>query len=131
MADIDITPTALVLNTMSADILDTNGVAIANASANVFSIKADGRAGARLLIKFLADGSGDTVVIKAGDRPPSQLAGLGDLSLVLAASDVRYIIVEAARFMQDDGTINVTCGDDGTTCKVFEFASETPHAMNP
>lgn len=131
MADVDITPTALVLNAFSADILDADGTAISNASANVFSIKADGRAGARLLLKFLSDASGDTVVIKAGDRPPSPLAGLGDLSKVLAANDVRYVIVEAARFMQDDGTIDVTCGDDGTTCKAFEFASETPHALNP
>ncbi|KKL84937.1 hypothetical protein LCGC14_1959740 [marine sediment metagenome] len=131
MADVDITPTSLVLNTVSADILDTDGTAISDATNNVFSIKADGRGADRLLLKFLSDSSGDTVVIKAGDRPPALLAGVGDLSLTFAANDVRYIVVESARFMQDDGTINVTCGDDGTTCKAFELGISTPHPLNP
>jgi len=131
MADTAVTPTALVLNAMSADILDAGGTAIGTAATDTFSIAADGRSGARLLLKFLVDASGDTITILAGDRPPSPLAGLGNLDLVLAANDVRYIIIEAARFMQDDGTIRVDCTDDGTTCKAFEFASETPHALNP
>ncbi len=129
--DVDITPTSLVLNTFSADILDTDGTAITDEAANQFSIKADGRGADRLLLKFVANGSGDTVVIKAGDRPPALLAGLGDLTQVLAISDVRYVVVESARFMQDDGTITVTCSDDGTTCKAFELGISTPHPLNP
>ena len=131
MADVDITPTSLVLNVASADILDSGGTSISNASANEFIIAADGRGADRLLLKFLTDGSADTVVIKAGDRPPALLAGLGDLSITLAGSDVRYIVVESARFMQDDGTITVTCGNNATTCKAFELGISTPHPLNP
>lgn len=129
--DVDITPISLVLNVQSADTDDTDGTSISNASANQFSIKADGRGANRLLLKFLTDGSADTVVIKAGDRPPALLAGLGDLSLTLDGLDVRYIIVESARFMQDDGTITVTCGNNATTCLAFELGISTPHPLNP
>src|SRR5687767_4460301 len=118
MATTAITPTALVMNTMSADILDADGVA-ADTPSDGWAIAAGGRNGDHLLLKFLADGTGDTVTIKAGDRPPSARAGLGDLALVLAASDVRYIVVEAARFLQDDGSITAICTDAGTTCKAF------------
>lgn len=118
MAVTVITPTTLVMNTESADILDGDGT-VATTPADGFSIAAAGLNGDRLLLKFLADGTGDTVVIVAGDRPPSQRAGLGNLSIVLAASDVRYICVEAARFLQDDGTILATCTDAGTSCKAF------------
>lgn len=118
MATTAITPTTLVLNTMSADILDADGVA-ADTVGDGWAIAAGGLNGDRLLLKFLADGTGDTVTIKAGDRPPSQRADLGDLALVLAASDVRYICVEASRFLQSDGTITAICTDTGTTCKAF------------
>ena len=119
MADVAVTPTALVINVASADILDADGVAIANASANTFAIAAGGQAGSHLLLKFFDDGSSDTVVILAGDRPPSQRVDLGNLSITMAASDARYIVIETGRFLQDDGTIRVTCGDDGMECKAF------------
>ena len=119
MADVAITPTTLAINTASADILDADGVAIASASANTFVIAAGGRAGGLLTLKFFDDGSGDTIVIKAGDRPPSQRVDLGDLSFTMAASDCKYIVIETGRFLQDDGTIHVTCGDDGMECKAF------------
>lgn len=131
MADRAVTPTALVLNAESDDIKDADGVSISTAATDQWVVAADGRSGARLLLKFLVDSDGDTIVITAGDRPPSPLAGLGDLSLVLVASEVRYIIIEAARFMQNDGTIIITCSDDGSTCYAFEYASETPHELNP
>ena len=124
IADVAITPTVLVTNAISADILDADGVAIASASANVFAIAAGGLAGGRLLLKFFDDGSSDTVVILAGDRPPSQRVDLGNLSITMAASDCRYIVIEAGRFLQDDGTIRVTCGDDGMECKAFTLPAE-------
>ncbi len=119
MATTAITPEVLVMNTRSADLPDAGGVAngiVATTPADGWVIAAGGNNGDRLILKFLADGSGDTVTIKAGDRPPSSRAGLGDLSVVLAASDVRFICVEAARFLQDDGTIIATCTDAGTSC---------------
>lgn len=119
MADIAITPTTLALNTMSADILDTDGVAIADAAANVFAIAVGGRSGNQVVLKFWDDSSGTTVTILAGDNPPSHRAGLGNLVLTLAANDVRYIAVEASRFLQDDGTIRATASDNGTECSAF------------
>lgn len=119
MAVTVITPTQLVLDTPSADILDSDGT-VATTPADGFSIALGtrGRIGS-LIIKLLADGSGDTVVFKAGDQPPAMRAGLGDLSVVLAASDVRYIVIESARFMQDDNTVLATCTDAGTSMRVF------------
>ena len=118
MATTAITPTELVINTVSADILDADGTA-ATTPADGWVIAAAGHSGDRLLLKFLAGASGDTVTITAGDRPPAQREGLGTLAIVLAASDVRYICIEAARFLQDDGTIEAVCTDTGTTCKAF------------
>lgn len=129
MADVAITPVELTINTKSGDILDADGVAIANAGANEFVIDGGGIAGARLLIKFFDGGAaGDTVVFTQGDRPPSQRADLGEtgteiddggLDLTLAADDVRYIVVEAGRFLHDDGKIRATCGDNATECLAF------------
>ena len=118
MATTAITPTPLVMNTVSADLPDASGTA-ATTPADGWVIDADGLNGDRLLLKFLADDTGDTVVIAAGDNPPSHRAGLGSLSIVLAANDVRYVTVEAGRFVQNDGAIHATCGDAGTTCRAF------------
>lgn len=119
MADVAVTPTALVLDTESADILDTDGTAITDAANNTWAIAAGGRHGSLLLLKFWDDGTGTTITILAGDRPPSQRAGLGDKTITLAANDVRYIVVEAARFLQDDGTIRATATVNGAEAKAF------------
>ncbi len=119
MATTAITPTPLVVNVMSADILDAAGT-VATTPSDGWVIAAP--AGVRdtlLVLKFLVNGSGDTITIKAGDRPPSQRTGLGDLALVLAASDVRYIVIDPSRFLQDDGTLLVTATDAGSTCYAF------------
>src|SRR3990172_10175194 len=108
MADVAVTPTTLVLNTVSADILDTDGTAIgAGFATDQWAIDAGARSGHQIVLKFWDDGSGCTITINAGDRPPSQRADLGNLSFVMAASDVRQICVEASRFVHDDGKIRV------------------------
>lgn len=50
-----------------------------------------------------------TVTVKAGDNPPAFRAGLGDLAVVVGTAGLhrQIIIVETARFLQDDGTINI------------------------
>jgi hypothetical protein len=121
MAETAITPTDLALNVESADILDAGGTA-ANTPTDGWSIPLGvGYTSDQLLLKFLADASGDTVTVVAGANPPAKLAGLGNLSIVLAASDVRYIVVDGARFLRADGTILATCVDAGTTCKAFRM----------
>jgi len=127
MAVTEITPTELEINTKSADILDADGT-VATTPAHGWQINAGGMNGDRLLLKVLADASGDTVVFTQGVRPPSQRADLGatgteiddgGLDLTLAASDVRYICVEISRFGDDEGHIHCVCTDAGTSCKAF------------
>ena len=118
MATTAITPTPLVRDVMSADILDAAGT-VATTPADGWVIAAPVAPDVDLLLKFLVDASGDTITIVAGDRPPSHLSGLGNLALVLAASDVRYIMIEKGRFLQDDGTFLATATDAGTTCYAF------------
>lgn len=115
----NISLTQLALNTASADITDADGT-VASTPADGWAIAMGARAfPEKVILKFLADGSGDTVTIKAGDKPPSERAGLGDLAITLAANDVKYIVVESARFLQDDNTIFAVCTDAGTTCRAF------------
>lgn len=121
MADVAITPVDPTFNTRSAD-LPAAGTAISNASANTFIIAAAGRCNGDIVLFFEADGSGDTVTITAGDRPPAQDADYGDDTIVLAADDLRAYI-PTGRFIQDDSTIEATCTDDGTKC----YALIIPH----
>jgi len=121
MAETDITPTALSINTVSADILDTDG-AVATTPTDGWNVLALGHSGDRLLLKFWDDGNTATCTIKAGVRPPAQREGLGDLAVVLAANDVRYICVEGSRFLRANGTILVIpsgTGSAATECKAF------------
>ena len=119
MAVTAITPTVLALNTFSADILDGDGV-VADTPADGWEITlGTGITPERLILKFLVNGSGDTITVTTGDQPPAALAGLAALSQVMAASDVRYVVLEGARVLQDDGKIIVTCTDAGSTCKAF------------
>lgn len=119
MATTAATPTSLTVNTASASLTDAAQGVVATTPADGWVIAATGIGGDRLLLKFAADASGDTVVIVAGDRPPSQRSGLGNLSITLGASEVKYVAVEAGRFLQDDGTLLATCGDAGTRCSAF------------
>ena len=128
MATTAITPIVLVVDTMSADLLDGGGT-VATTPADGWVIAGPLAPNTMLLLKFLVDGSGDTITIVAGDRPPSHRSGLGNLALVLAASDVRYIIVDKSRFLQDDGSFLVTATDAGSTCLAFEIPKfESPVA---
>ena len=120
-----VTVTKLAINTASADLDDASGV-VATTPADGWSITpaANGLVPAdpsRLLLKFVADASGDTVTIKAGARPPSELADLGDLAITLAASDVKYIWLEYGRFAKADGSILAVCTDAGTKVNAFQL----------
>lgn len=114
----------LTLNTRSADLDPVNGGGSGNGI--VATTPADGWVVSppsglsfgdnyRVFFTLGVDASGDTFTITAGDRYPAQRADLGNMTVVLAASDVRYVCVEASRFMQNDGTIVVTCTDAGST----------------
>ena len=85
----------------------TDGWVVSPPSAETFG-------NTRLLFRLTVDASGDTFTFLAGDRYPAQRADLGNLAIVLAASDTRFIVVESSRFLQNDGTILVTATDAGS-----------------
>ena len=112
----------MTLNTRSADLDPVNGggssngiVATTPSDGWVISPPSGKSFGALCRLTLGVDASGDTFTILAGDRYPAQRADLGNATIVLAASDVRYVDIETSRFLQSDGTINVTCGDTGST----------------
>jgi hypothetical protein len=113
-----LTPITMTLDTVGDDLPDASGT-VATTPSDGWSCDVTGYKANRILFKFLADPTGDTVVINAGDYPPAARSGLGSLSLVLAANDVRHIVIEAARFMQNDGTITAYCADAGTMAWCF------------
>lgn len=63
----------------------------------------------RLLVRITnTNGTNRVATVKAGDNPPAIRSGLGDLAITVPATtgDVS-LVVESARFLQDDGTILV------------------------
>jgi len=92
----------------TADVLDTGQVAV------TLSADVKGRSDLILLEVTNSMGSGKdlTVTILAGDYPPAARASLGSLALTVpgSASPVTKLIgpVESARFIQDNGKIDIT-----------------------
>lgn len=121
MSTTAITAEDLAIGAESADLPDAGGgsgngiVATTPADGWVISPEA-GRslADGRLILRMVANGTGDTFTVTAGDRPPSPRAGLGVDTVVLAASDVKFYCPDVSRCMQDDGTIRVTATDAGS-----------------
>lgn len=92
----------------TADVLDT-GTSAVTLPANV------GGASDRIILEITNSMGATkdlTVTVLAGDNPPAVRAGLGNLVLTVpgGSSPVTRIIgpLETARFLQDNGTINVT-----------------------
>lgn len=55
-----------------------------------------------------------TVTFAAGDEPPSESSGLGAGSAQTIAVGKAYVLVlEAGRFVQDNGTVRATVGGTG------------------
>lgn len=61
----------------------------------------------RLLLHIKTNGTAGTATLLAGDNPPSPRAGLGNQAISLAVGMQRFVVVESARFMQNDGTIHL------------------------
>ena len=120
MATTAITVERLTTNERSTDFIATGGGSGNNLVATTPSdgwiiTPASGKVlGELLFFRLIANGTGDTVTFVAGDRYPAHRVDLGNLDIVLAASDVRYVSVETSRFLQDDGTMLLTATDAGT-----------------
>jgi len=110
-----ITPVTLAMNTASADKADADGTAPANGG---WTVAAAGLSGNRLLLKFVDDSATSTIAILLGDRPPGQRVD-ANLSISLAASDVKYVCVEHSKYMQSDGTIDITSSNAAAKMMAF------------
>ena len=118
MAVTAVTLTELTLNEASADLPIASWTTIAT-GADGFSLDMTG-VGSPVVLGF-SDGGGaaDNVTITAGDRPPAQLQGQGNLSITMAASDVKFVTLESGRFEQNDSTIKGTVAGNNTTMVAF------------
>jgi len=117
MAVTAVTLTELTLNEASADLPAAGWTAIAT-GADGFSLDMSG-VGAPVVLGFLDGGAADNITITAGDRPPAQLQGQGNLTITMAASDVKYIQLESGRLEQNDSTIKGTIAADATKMIAF------------
>ena len=125
MARTSIVPEPLVLNIRSADILETAGLsALTTSDGWVIDAPISSDAGGVLVIRFWNDATAATLSVEAGANPPAVRAGLGDLEIVLAASDVRYAAVERARFLQAAGTIHLIASDDAVELSAMYLPRE-------
>ena len=113
-----ITPIVLVLNTATIDHADADASAMDGTDGADVAAAKIGK-NQLVLLKFVDDGTGSTVTIQAGDNPPSMTAGLGNITITLAASDVKYIAVEQARVTQSDGKIHASSTDAGPKITAF------------
>ena len=118
MAVTAVTLTELTLNTASADLPASGWTAIAT-GADGFSLDVSG-VGSPVVLAFIdSGGTADNITITAGDRPPAQLQGQGNLTITMAASDVKYVTLESGRFEQNDSTIKGTSAADATKMIAF------------
>lgn len=121
MADTAVTLTSLGL---SAETADPAGTSIVHADTHVITpTKGTGKLAIRLVN---TTASTKTMTILAGDNPPAQSAGQGDLTISFGAGNVtpvvKWVVVESARFIQDNGTIRITVAASTTgTISAFQL----------
>jgi len=102
MADTAITVTTLALNASTAN---PAGTAIVAANTHVITpTKPGNKVIVRLNNTFA--GSKD-FTIKAGDYNPAQSQGQGDLVISIAQDATVLVVLESARFSQDNGTYRI------------------------
>ena len=103
MADTAIPNTTLVLNTSTAQ---PAGTAIVAANTHVITpTKEMSKLIVRLNNTFV--GSKDFTIL-AGDNPPADAAGQGNLVIALTQDATVLVPLESARFVQNDGTVRIS-----------------------
>jgi hypothetical protein len=118
MTLVTITPTVLVLGTASASLIDANMTAITSATDGCTISNLSAYHGNQVLLK-LEDSVGCTVTFTTGDNPPAVRAGLAAPTVTIGANEVKFIVMELARIMQDDGTIHFVTGTTTSSCVCF------------
>lgn len=103
MADTAVAVTTLTANTQAGDLV-AGGTSVTAGNTAVITHNGECR---NLVINMYA-ASAATYTVDAGDNPPGQRAGLGALaSQSIGAGEVRQIVLEGARFSQDNGTLRI------------------------
>ena|SRR5690606_7501483 len=107
MANVYITLNKLTPNTANADpsansvtTSDTGVIGLSDATT-----KAPFKA--RKLVLRMSSAGAAVVTVAAGDNPPAHGAKYGNLELALD-SGTKWVVLDATRYMQDDGTIRFT-----------------------
>lgn len=78
-----------------------------------------------LALHISAATAADTVKIIAGDNPPAFRSGIGDLTYACVGGAAEVVMgpIETARFLQNDGTINIDVAGSSIagTIDAYEF----------
>lgn len=124
--------TAIAVNTLpgnaAAGLLDPAGTAVDQANGMNIALASGAvpaNPTARNLFLRVANTavSPFTVIVRQGVNPPSFRAPIGDLTVTVTNATTKWVgPLEAARFMQNDGSINVDF-DAGTTGTITAFVS--------
>ncbi len=119
MADTAITKTSLTLSTFTSD---PAGTAIVHANTHVITPTKGSR---KVLVRLTNTTNASKVfTVKAGDKPAAGAAGQGDLTVTLtdgsSTPQIAWVVLEAARFMQSNGTFEITVAS-GTTGNIAAF----------
>ena len=122
MARTALAPVVLTANT---SIADPAGTSLDATNSHVFTASSPLD---EYIIRVTNTASGTKVfTVKAGDSPPADAAGQGDLTVSLTAGNVTTQVkwigpLAGARFMQDDSTVNLDVASGATgTVTVFRI----------
>jgi len=103
-----ITATALVRNTISADLIPSGGTAFTDASTLEVAYPREGKL---LLVICQTAADTKTVTITAGEY---LAAGVGAYTFTAPQNDVLYLVVDSDRFKDFDGMLNITFSTSAT-----------------
>lgn len=113
MADTTVHVTTIALNTATANPV---GTAIDATKVGVVTLTKPCR---KVILRITnTTAAAKIITITAGDNPPADSAGLGDIATSFADGSVtpviKLFVLEAARFIQNDGVIRITYAADTT-----------------
>lgn len=115
MADVAVAATVLSATAPTADLL-TNAEGGTQVTASDIAVLTVDDDAASYVVVVYASGGAAVATVLAGDNPPAMRAGLGNVAHTVPASDTVAFVVEAARHLQDNGTIRIDI--DTNTCQV-------------
>ena len=122
MADETVTVNDLALDVASSDVLSEVGETVEVNSGNT-AVITNVQASDRLFFTAYENGGGAaTLTVAAGDKPPAERQGLGTLVLTIPSGDFVVFVLEAARYMKSDDTIDIVVGGQN----VFMSAQRIP-----